>query len=108
MTIFERLKASIELEGIDAFDNQVLEYANQDIAILNNNNIPVDTLDDTMENFSSIEEVDTPVVIEYLSWNAMIKLDRSFLSQSATANYIEGRIAFCLNQLKGKYDVNIL
>lgn len=106
MTIFEQLKQSIELEGIDAFDGQVLSYANQDIAFLNNNNIPVDELDTTMETFSSIDEVDLPVVLEYLSWNAIIKLDRAFLSQSATANFIEGRIASCLNQLKGKYDLN--
>lgn len=105
MTIFEKIKSSIELEGIDAYDVQVLEYVNQDINFLNNNNIPVTTIDGTTEGFDGLEDVDLPVVLEYLMWNAMIKLDRSFLSQSATASYIEDRLATCLNMLKGKYDI---
>ncbi len=105
MTILEKVKASIELEGIEAFDNQVLEYINQDLSFLNNNNIPVTNIYATTEGFDGLEDVDLPVVLEYLQWNAMTKLDRSFLSQSATASFIRDRIAVCLNHLKGKYDV---
>lgn len=105
MTILERLKNALELEGIDAYDTQVLEYANQDISFLINNNIPLTQINESTESFEDIESSDVDVVIEYLTWNAMIKLDRSFLSSSATANYIEMKIAVCLNQLKAKYDV---
>lgn len=106
MTIFEKVKTSVELEGIEAFDNQMLEYINQDLSYLFNNNIPVTNIDTTTEGFDGLEDVDLPVVLEYLQWSAMIKLDRSFLSQSATATFVQSRLAICLNHLKGKYDLD--
>lgn len=102
MTFLNQIKAGLEIEG-SAFDYQLLNYVNQDIAFLINNGIPLTLIDDTTANWPNIDPADVPVIMEYLQFKSMIKLDSEYIKQAATANYITDLLAVDLNQLKAKY-----
>lgn len=103
MAFLEQIKTALEIEGA-VYDNQLLNYVNQNIAFLINNNIPITQIDDQTETWPDVEETDIPVILEYLQFNAMIKLDSEYIRQAATANYISDLLAVDLNLLKAKYD----
>lgn len=105
MTFLEQIKTALEIDGA-VFDNQLLIYVNQDISFLANNNIPVTPIDNTTETWDSIAPEDEPVILEYLTFKAMIKLDSEYIKQAATANYVQNEVlAVDLNLLKAKYGV---
>lgn len=101
--IFQTIKDLVELDlSEDIFDNQLLNYINQNIQYMINNGIPI-TLIDMDTNFSDWSQLragDENIICKYLSYTCLVQLDNSFLSKNTIDKILEDT----LYQLKVIYD----
>ena len=107
MTVLEELKVYCEVEETEQFDPQLLQLANQGLAYLANNKIPVVPIDSDSDQtaFPEMGDFDYFIMLSWLSLHVLRLFDRTISSASnTTSNWIDKQMENLLYQLKIKYD----
>lgn len=105
MAILDNIKIYCEVDDTTLFDEQLINLANEVIADMIENNIPISQIDKTTETFDLININQQTSVQSLINLYVLRMFDKNLMTASASSqSWLDNRIIYLMHQLKAQFD----